>query len=282
MNTASISRVVLITGCSSGIGYALAEVFHARGCITYATARKPETLTALASKGIRTLALDVTSADSVRDCVAAIENQHGAVDVLVNNAGIPVMGPTAELSLDELRLQWETNLTAPIAMVQAVVPAMARRGSGRIVNVGSVSGLLTTPFAGPYCASKAALHSLSDALRMELKPFGIEVLMVQPGGVQSNFGAGAKAQTGRHQWKLYERFSAGIAKRAGASQEHATPTIVFARDFVQAVLAGKPAPIIRLGAGSTGLPLLARFPVPVKDRLLMKRFGLARTRADLP
>ena len=274
------ARVVLITGCSSGIGYALAEAFHAQGCTTYATARKPETLSALVSKGIHALALDVTSAESIRACVAAVEAQHGAVDVLVNNAGIPVMGPTAELSLDELRLQWETNLTAPIAMVQAVVPGMVRRSSGRIVNVGSVSGLLTTPFAGPYCASKAALHSLSDALRMELKPFGIEVLMVQPGGVQSNFGSGAKAQTGQHQWKLYARFSDGIAKRAGASQEGATPTAEFARDFVRATLAARPAPIVRLGAGSTGLPLLARLPAALKDRLLMKRFGLTPTPGD--
>lgn len=266
--------VVLITGCSGGIGYALAEAFHAQGCVTYATARKPKTLAALSAQGIHTLALDVTSADSIRDCVCAIEAQHGAVDLLVNNAGIPVMGPTAELSLDELCRQWETNLTAPIAMVQAVVPAMVRRGSGRIVNVGSVSGLLTTPFAGPYCASKAALHSLSDALRMELKPFGIEVLMVQPGGIQSNLGAGAKAQTGQHQWKLYARFAEGIARRAGASQEHATPTNAFARDFVREVLADKPDPVIRLGSGSTGLPLLARLPIAVKDRMLMKRFGL--------
>ena len=266
--------VVLITGCSSGIGYALAEAFHARGCTTYATARKPETLKALAEKGIHTLALDVTHADSIAAAVAHIEARHGAVDVLVNNAGIPVMGPTAELPLDELRRQWETNLTAPVAMAQAVVPGMVKKGRGRIVNVGSVSGLLTTPFAGPYCASKAALHSLNDALRMELKPFGIDVLLVQPGAIQSGFGAGAQAQTQRQQWNLYARHAQGIAKRAGASQEHATPTKVFAKDFVNAVLAAKPKSVIRLGAGSSALPRLARLPIAIKDRLLMKRFGL--------
>lgn len=267
--------VVLITGCSSGIGYALAQAFHAQGCITYATARKKEALATLASNGIRTLTLDVTQSDSIHACVTAIEAQSGSVDVLVNNAGIPVMGPTAELSLDELRRQWETNLTAPVAMVQAVVPGMIKRGAGRIVNVGSVSGLLTTPFAGPYCASKAALHSLNDALRMELKPFGIEVLLVQPGGVQSGFGAGAKAQTEQHNWNLYARFAEGIAKRAGASQEHSMPTPDFAKALVREVLAKNPKPITRLGTGSAMLPRLARLPVKVKDRLLMKRFGLA-------
>lgn len=267
--------VVLITGCSSGIGYALAEAFHAQGCITYATARKKEALAALASAGIHTLTLDVTRGESIQACVSAIEAQSGPIDLLVNNAGIPVMGPTSELSLAELRLQWETNLTGPVALVQAVVPGMIKRGSGRIVNVGSVSGLLTTPFAGPYCASKAALHSLNDALRMELKPFGIEVLLVQPGGVQSGFGAGAKAQTAQRQWKFYARFAEGIAKRAGASQEGAMPTPVFAKAFVKQVLAKNPKPVIRLGAGSATLPRLARLPVAVKDRLLMKRFGLA-------
>lgn len=268
------NSVVLITGCSSGIGYALADAFHARGYTTYATARKPETLGALVAKGVHALALDVTDADSIKSAIAQVQGRHGAVDVLVNNAGIPVMGPTAELPLDELRRQWETNLTAPVAMVQAVIPGMVKKGAGRIVNVGSVSGILTTPFAGPYCASKAALHCLNDAMRMELKPFGIDVIVVQPGAIQSGFGAGAKAQTQRQQWKLYARYTEGIAKRAGASQERSTPTTVFAGKFVDVVMAARPKPVIRLGAGSNALPRLARLPVALKDRLLMKRFGL--------
>lgn len=266
--------VVLITGCSSGIGYALAEAFHARGYTTYATARKPETLKALEAKGIHTLALDVTNAESIAAATSQVRKIHGGVDVLVNNAGIPVMGPTAELPLEELRRQWETNLTAPVAMAQAVVPGMVKKGAGRIINVGSVSGILTTPFAGPYCASKAALHSLNDALRMELKPFGIAVLLVQPGAIQSGFGAGAQAQTQRQVWKLYAPYAEGIAKRAGASQENSTPTAVFAKKFVDAAMAKHPRAVIRLGSGSSALPRLARLPEAIKDRLLMKRFGL--------
>lgn len=268
--------VVLITGCSSGIGYALAQAFQARGCIVYASARKPEALAALTTQGIHTLKLDVTDAVSIADAVTHIEAQHGAIDLLVNNAGIPVMGPSAELPLDELRRQWETNLTAPIAMVQAVLPGMLRQGGGRIVNIGSVSGLLTTPFAGPYCASKAALHSLNDALRMELKPFGIDVLLVQPGAIQSGFGASAQTQTGRQTWTLYAPYAEGIAKRAGASQEHATPTAVFAADLVRAALAARPRAVIRLGSGSTLLARLAQLPIAIRDRLLMRRFGLQK------
>ena len=267
--------VVLITGCSSGIGYALAEAFHAAGCTTYASARRVETLASLGARGIGTLALDVTEPDSIRQCVQTIENKHGAVDLLVNNAGIPVMGPTAELPLAQLRQQWETNLTAPVAMVQAVLPGMVHRRAGRIVNVGSVSGLLTTPFAGPYCASKAALHSLNDALRMELKPFGIDVLLVQPGGVQSGFGASAATQTTRI-WQFYAPFAEGIAKRAAASQDKAMPTAAFAAAMVRAVLVDKPKPVIRLGQGSGLLPWVARLPIWLKDRVLMHRFGLGR------
>ncbi len=174
--------VVLITGCSSGIGYALAEEFHARGCITYATARKPETLEALAAQGIHTLALDVTDAASIAAAVSAVEAQHGAVDVLVNNAGIPVMGPTAELPLDELRRQWETNLTAPMAMVQAVVPAMAAaRAAAGIVNVRAVFPACSPrPSPDLIAPARRRCTASNDALRMELKPFGIEVLLVQP------------------------------------------------------------------------------------------------------
>jgi len=109
---------------------------------------------------------------------------------------------------------------------------------------------------------------------MELKPFGIEVLLVQPGGIQSGFGAGAQAQTGRHTWRLYAKFADSIAKRAGASQEHATPTKVFAKAFVREVLASSPRAVIRLGSGSSALPRLARLPVRLKDQLLMRRFGL--------
>lgn len=269
------SPVVLITGCSSGIGRALAIAFHARGCRTVATARRPETLAPLAEQGIHTMALDVTHSGSVAAAVGMVESAHGGIDILINNAGIPVMGPLAELPLDALRQQWETNVTAPVAMMQAVVPGMVRRGNGRIVNVGSVSGILTTPFAGPYCASKAALHALNDAMRMELKPFGIEVLLVQPGAIQSGFGDGAKRQTAQHTWQLYARFAEGIARRAGASQENATPTTPFANAFVREVLAARPRAIIPLGNGSRSLPRLARLPLAVKDRLLARRFGLA-------
>lgn len=271
-------QVVLITGCSSGIGYALAEAFYAAGCVTHASARRRETLSTLEARGIHTHTLDVTDAASIAAVVDELERTHGAIDLLINNAGIPMMGPTAELPLEELRKLWETNVTGPVAMVQAVVPAMIRRGAGRIVNVGSVSGVLTTPFAGPYCASKAALHSLNDALRMELAPFGIDVILVQPGGVQSGFGEGARQQTERQPWKLFAPFAEAIAVRASASQENAMSTREFASAFMLAVLAKRAPSVVRLGTGSHLLPSLARLPSVLRDRLLTRRFGLHEVR----
>lgn len=273
MTATDTTPVVLITGCSTGIGRALAKRFQQAGCITWATARRPDAIDDLPALGIHITALDVTDSVSIQSAVRTVQATHGRIDILVNNAGIPVMGPTVEVPLDDLRQLWETNLTGPVAMAQAVIPGMVERGSGHIVNVGSVSGILTTPFAGPYCASKGALHHLNDAMRMELKPFGLTVQLIQPGGIASNFGASAKQQTAR-EWTLYARYKDGIERRAGASQQGSTPTDTFAHSFVDAVLAPKPKPVVRIGAGSGLLPRLAQLPIGIKDRILSRRFGL--------
>lgn len=266
--------VVLITGCSSGIGRALAEAFHAEGCTVWATARNADALTALAEQGMSTRRLDVADAASIAEVVAEIEATHGAVDILVNNAGMPSMGPVAEVPLDELRQLWEVNITGVVAMTQAVVPAMMQRRAGRIINIGSVSGVLTTPFAGPYCASKAAVRALSEALSMELRPFGIEVIEVQPGGIESGFGTRALNQVGQQQWRLYADYEEAIRRRAGASQENATPAAEFAASLVRQVRVARPAPRLRIGAGSRMLPLLAKLPRRLRERILARRFGL--------
>ncbi|MEQ1439219.1 SDR family oxidoreductase [Fontimonas sp. SYSU GA230001] len=270
---------VVITGCSGGIGRALAREFHARGCTVYATARRPETLSDLAAQGLRTAALDVCDDTSIRAFAQQLRADGAGIDVLVNNAGYGQMGPLFDLDSAALRAQFETNVIGPIALTRALLPLMLPQRAGRIVNVGSVSGILVTPFAGAYCASKAAVHALSDALRMELAPFGIEVLVVQPGAIQSDFGAAASQRVARAPDSLYAAAGDGIAARANASQQHATPTAEFARRMVDAVLADRVAPVIRLGNGSTLLPWLARWlPTRLRDRLLSRRFRLDRLR----
>jgi NAD(P)-dependent dehydrogenase (short-subunit alcohol dehydrogenase family) len=181
------AKVALITGCSSGIGKATALAFVQAGYCTYATARKPEGLEALRAKGCHTLQLDVTDESSMMEAVKTIENKHGAVDILVNNAGYGLNGPVEELDMNSVKQQFETNVFGLVRLSQLVLPAMRRRGWGRIINIGSIGGTFTAPGAGAYHASKWAVESFNDALRFEVKSFGVDVVLIQPTGVYTEF-----------------------------------------------------------------------------------------------
>ena len=178
------SKAVLITGCSSGIGRATAELMAARGHRVYATARKLEAIADLADRGCRTLALDVTDEQSMRSAVAAVEEAEGAVGVLVNNAGYSQSGAVETLDLDDVRRQFETNVFGLIRMCQLVLPGMRRQRSGRIMNLSSMGGKLTFPGGGAYHATKHAVEAISDALRFEVKGFGVDVVVIEPGSDQ--------------------------------------------------------------------------------------------------
>ena len=208
-----MQRTALITGCSSGIGAALALELHKQGLRVYATARRPETLAPLAQQGIATLALDVNDDASIEAAMAHIETEVGSLDMLVNNAGFSQVGPVIDLTREDLRAQYETNVIAPVVMCRAALPLLRKAagsaGEALVVNVGSIVGLFTTPFAGAYCSSKAAIHSLSDALRMELSPFGIRVVMIQPGGVRSAFGDHAEAAMRLPEDSVFQGMAAG-------------------------------------------------------------------------
>lgn len=280
-----MTPVTLITGCSTGIGQALARELHARGQAVVATARRPEALAALAAQGIRTTTLDVDAPASRQALLDWLDAEGLEVDTLINNAGYGAMGPLADLPDDAVARQFQTNVLSLLALTRLFIPGMAARRRGRIVNLGSVSGVLTTPFAGAYCATKSAVHALSDALRLELAPFNIAVIVVQPGGIQSQFGATASAGLSRRAGEpsLYAPVADAIAARAGASQDNATPVAVFARDMAEAILAAAPPAYIPLGHGSTILPLLQRWvPRRWRDALLSRRFALHRLRAATP
>jgi NADP-dependent 3-hydroxy acid dehydrogenase YdfG len=180
-------KVVLITGCSSGIGKATALSFVKAGYITYATARKPEELEALRAKGCHTLQLDVTDESSMKAAVQTIEAKHVAIDILVNNAGYGLNGPVEELDMNRVKHQFETNVFGLVRLSQLVLPGMRRKGSGNIINIGSVGGTFTAPGAGAYHASKWAVESFNDALRFEVKTFGVDVVLIQPTGVYTEF-----------------------------------------------------------------------------------------------
>lgn len=180
---------VLITGCSSGVGLAAAKLFRAAGFETFATARDPATLEDLRSLGCRTLALDVTDETARRAVVEGIEREFGAVGVLVNNAGYGQYGPLEEISLDALRRQFETNVFGGLRLSQLALPAMRHAGRGRIVNLSSVAGRVSSIGGGAYHATKFAIEALTDALRPEVEPFGIDVVNVLPGPIATRFGA---------------------------------------------------------------------------------------------
>ncbi len=158
------SKAVLITGCSSGIGRAIAERLVAGGHRVYATARRPDAIADLAKKGCQTLALDVLDDYSMRAAVARVEEAEGAVGVLVNNAGYGQSGAVEAVPIDAVRRNFETNLFGYMRMAQLVLPGMRRQGWGRIVNMSSVAGRVTMPGSGPYSATKFAIEALSDAL----------------------------------------------------------------------------------------------------------------------
>jgi NADP-dependent 3-hydroxy acid dehydrogenase YdfG len=176
---------VLITGCSSGIGRAAAIRLHDAGLRVYATARHAESLAGLADRGIRTLALDVTDEASMTEAVAATETEAGAIGVLVNNAGYGLYGPVEQQPMAEIRRQFETNVFGLIRLTQLVLPGMRQRGRGRILNVSSMGGRATLPGGAFYHASKYAVEALSDALRMEVAQFGIDVVLIEPGPVDT-------------------------------------------------------------------------------------------------
>lgn len=276
MNLSS-NEVVLITGCGSGIGKALARAFHQRGFQVCATARRPDTMRDLQAEGIMTMALDVTNKEAIASVVKQLQAKGLHAGVLVNNAGYGAMGPLIDVPDSEWQRQFDVNLFAPMALTRAVVPAMIARGSGMVVNISSVSGVMTTPFAGPYCASKAAFNSMSDALRMELAPLGISVFTVQPGGIQSSFGDSAAGQVSLAPDSPYQAIREGVLARANESQSKAMPAEVFAGLLVDQLKRPACPPVIRLGEKSSLLPFLKQWvPVRMLDRVLSKRFQLDR------
>ena len=178
---------VLISGCSSGIGAATAAALARAGHTVYATARRTETLADLEALGCIPLTLDVTSEESMIAAVKAVEAEHGRVGSLINNAGYGEYGPIEETDLGRVRTMFETNVFGLARLTQLVLPAMRRSRSGRIVNIGSAGGRITFPVGGFYHATKYAVEAISDALRVEVKPFGIDVILVEPGLIRTNF-----------------------------------------------------------------------------------------------
>lgn len=261
-----------ITGCSTGIGRALVQACLDAGHQVVATARRLESIQNLAATNVEILPLDVNDAAAIQTALASA----GDIDIVINNAGYGAMGPLLDVGMPALQLQFNTNTFAPIAMAQAFAPQMIAQGHGTIVNIGSVSGLLTTPFSGAYCASKAALHSLSDALRMELAPFGIHVVTIQPGAIRSEMGnnAATHVEANMPPDSFYARIRDAVTARALASQTDATSAEKFAADVIEQITADNPPAVYRAGNKSNMIAALSLLPTSITDKMLSKRFSL--------
>ena len=258
-----VSKAVLITGCSTGIGRATAEHLAAGGWKVYATARRPESIADLEGKVYATLPLDVTDGASMQAAVKQVEDAEGAVGVLVNNAGYSRSGAVETVPMEDVRRQFETNVFGLVRMCQLVLPGMRRQRSGRIVNLSSMGGRLTFPGGGFYHGTKYAVEAISDALRFEVKGFGIDVILIEPGLIKTEFGD-------------------TVAKEMGeADGDYAE----FNRAVSEATVGAYQGPMMRLGGGpetvarkiekalSARRPK-ARYPVTASARLALMQKAL--------
>lgn len=269
-------QIALITGCSSGIGRALAERYQQAGYEVWACARKPQDVQALNDAGFIGVELNVNDQAQIQQLAARLQQQAGRLDVLINNAGYGAMGPLLDGGAQGMRQQFETNVFSLVSLSQACFPLL-RQTKGLIINIGSISSVFITPFAGAYCASKAAVHAMSDALRMELAPFGIRVMEVQPGAIASSFGNNASHSAEQlvseksPWWPLRK----AVLARANASQQDSTPATQFAQELLAAAQRAHPPRMIRIGKSSTRYPLMAALlPKAMLEKQLRKRFGL--------
>ena len=245
----SESKAVLITGCSSGIGEATARRLAGKGWTVYATARNADKLSGLRDAGCKTLSLDVEDEDSMKAAVAEIEQAEGAVGVLVNNAGYSQSGAVESVSIDKVRKQFETNVFGLVRLTQLVLPGMRRQGYGRVVNLSSMGGKLVFPGGGFYHATKYAVEAISDALRFEVKGFGVDVVLIEPGLIVTNFGgtAAESASDDATPDGAYGKFNHLVAKATrnaydGPMAKLGGPPEAVAKVIDKAVSAKRPRP----------------------------------------
>ena len=245
----SNSKTVFITGATAGIGRTTALHLAALGHHVIASGRRRAELDRLAAEGrglagvLDVVSLDVTDAASIAAAVNAVGTLTGerGLDVLINNAGFGVLGPTSEISDAEMRRQYETNVFGLMSVTRAFLPAMRARRAGRIINVSSMGGRITLPYFGVYNSTKYAVESLSDALRYELRPFGIDVALIEPGVIRTNFEATAVQGLDGFAATPYARALANYERMSKATDRFASDPIVVARAIARAVAARRPA-----------------------------------------
>jgi NAD(P)-dependent dehydrogenase (short-subunit alcohol dehydrogenase family) len=258
----TMARVAVVTGASSGIGEATVHALLGAGWRVYAGARRVERMQALVEAGARVLALDVTQESSMRTLRDTVLAEAGRIDALVNNAGYGSYGAIEEVPLQEGRRQFDVNVFGLARMVQLVLPAMREARRGRIVNIASIGGKIHEPLGGWYHATKFAVEGFSDCLRMELAPFGIDVVVVEPGAIRTEWNAIARAglrqHSGRGPYAAQAARQVALMAAADASVLSSSPRVV-ARGVLRALTAHRPRTRYAVGGGARSILLLRRF-----------------------
>ncbi len=275
-----MKKVVLISGCTSGIGKSLAQKMAAQGHYVYAGARNIADLAGLA-ENITPVKLDVNNSQDIINAMALIKKDHDHLDILVNNAGYGAMGPLIEVPIIQVQAQFETNVFAPLNMAQLALPLL-RKNKGLVVNVGSSAGIFTVPFSGVYCASKAAIHALSEVLRMEVAPFKVRVMTVYPGAIASAFGdnAAAKLKDTLAKNSLYTSVMSAVEKRARISSNSPTTPEMFADKLISLMLRKNPPFNAGIGHGSRAMPWAKKLlPTKLREFLMAKSYLLNSLKA---
>lgn len=275
LDSKSNNRVVLVTGASSGIGKACAEHLAARGWRVFGTQRKPSDA-ATSGQSPEMISMDVDSDDSVRAGVETLLSRAGRLDAVVNNAGFSLMGSVEDTSIEEAKSQMETNFFGVLRVCRATLPALRRQRRGHIVNISSLGGIIGLPFSGLYSASKFALEGVSESLRVEVHPFGIKVVLVEPGDFRTQITVRRKtvkaAETHDAYRELFQHF-----KQKQDQDEANAPEPAAVAHLVGRIL-DNPNPKMRYSVGMLSqrivVPLKAYLPQRLFEWLLFKAFGM--------
>jgi NAD(P)-dependent dehydrogenase (short-subunit alcohol dehydrogenase family) len=267
-----MSKVVLITGGSSGIGKSIGEFLSQKGFTVYGTSRNPEKIS---NSLFPLIALDVRDANSIQSAVAKIIEETGRLDIVINNAGVGITGPLEEIPMEEIKNNFETNFFGPIEVMKAALPQMRTQQSGLIINITSIAGYMGLPYRSVYSASKGALELITEALRMEVKSFGIQIINVAPGDFATNIAAG-RFHAPVVQGSAYEKVYAGVLKTMDEHVDSGSNPNEMAEAIFQIIQNPHPRIHYKVGAFIQKFSIVLKriLPDKVYEKMLMNHYKL--------
>src|SRR5690554_1010185 len=265
-------KIIFITGASSGIGRAMAEFLHQKGYKVYGTSRNPQQYP---ESKVKLVALEVTDVGSIRKAVEQVIEIEGKIDVLINNAGTGITGALEQIPTTEIKRNFETNLFGPIEVMKAVLPQMRKQKSGLIINITSIAGYMGLPYRSVYSASKGALELITEALRMEVKQFGIEVTNIAPGDFATNIAQG-RYHTPVIQGSDYEKSYGKNLELMNAHVDSGSDPIQMAEAVYRVINTSKPKIHYKVGAFLQKFSIVVKRVLPDKiyEKMLMNHYKI--------